>query len=209
MTRKSLWLVVVIVAALAVAMFGCNILKKEKPAEKPISVETPPTTTVTPPPETPTEMPTPSGPQYKAGKLDTLKMLDNTLGATSATLGWDNIYCSVCLDKDLELFTALTEHYPAGTADRTFIDQSITDLTNIKNFVSDKMSRAEGIDPNGADAIAKKKQINAIRARVQAMIGGPAPTKKPLSEWEGDLYKEKWKERGDMIKKKWAERDKK
>jgi hypothetical protein len=207
---KLLWLIV-IVLAVGVAFYGCDKLRKEKPAEAPISVETPPEEPAEAPAEEPTEEPA-EAPAMEAGKyvpakLDLLKMLDDTLGASEDNLGWDNIYTSVSLDKNVELFTALQGHYTAGTADRTFVDDSITDLGNIKTFLDEKISKAEGVDPTGADAKAKKKKIADIRARVRAMIGGPAP-KKPIPEAKGDAMKKKWNERGEMMKKKWAERGK-
>ena len=97
-------------------------------------------------------------------------------------------------------------HYAAGSADRTFIGDSTAKLNNVRTFLDEKITVAEGIDPTGVDAKAKKKVIRDIRARVRAMIGGPAPTKKPIPKEKGDKMKEKYKEGGDMKKKKWAER---
>ncbi len=198
-----LW-AVVIMLGVALSFSACGKLKKEKPAETPISVETPEQ-----PAEAPAEAPSTEAPAeasaFTPTKLDLLKMLDDCLGAGEDTLGWDNIYCSLSLEKDIELFTALQPLYEAGSSDRGFIDASITDLGNINTFLNEKIAKAEGVDPTGTDAKAKKKKIRDIRARVRAMIGGPAP-KKPVPEWKGDLQKKKWNERGEMMKKKWAER---
>ena len=203
---KLLWLIVIMLAV-GVAFFGCDKLKKAKPAEEPISVETPTEEPAEEPAEAPAEEPvTMEAGKYVPTKLALLKMLDDTLGASEDNLGWDNLYTSISLDKNVELFTSLQEHYAAGTADRTFIDNSIKELGNIKTFLDEKISKAEGVDPTGADAKAKKKIIRDIRARVRTMIGGPAPTKKPVGEIKGDAMKKKWKEGGDMKKKKWAER---
>jgi len=204
---KLLWLVV-LVLAVGVAFYGCDKLRKEKPAEAPISVETPSEAPAEAPAEEPAEAPATEAGKYVPAKLDLLRMLDDTLGASEDNLGWDNIYTSVSLDKNVELFTSLQAHYTAGTADRTFIDASIADLGNIKTFLDEKISKAEGVDPTGTDAKAKKKTIADIRARVRAMIGGPAPAKKPVGEAKGDAMKKKWNERGEMMKKKWAERGK-
>jgi hypothetical protein len=208
---KLLWLIVILLAV-GVAFYGCSKLRKEKPAEAPISVETPTEEPAEEPAEEAAEEPSEEPAEMEAGKyvpakLDLLKMLDDTLGASEDNLGWDNIYTSVSLDKDVELFTTLQGHYNAGTADRTFIDDSITELGNIKTYLDEKVSKAEGVDPTGTDAKAKKKTIATIRARVRAMIGGPAP-KKPIPEAKGDAMKKKWNERGEMMKKKWAERGK-
>ncbi len=197
---KLLW-VMVIMLAVGLALFGCEKLRKGKPAEAPISVETAAKTAEAP-------AAPPAAPTYAPEKLDLLKMLDDTLGASEKNLGWDNLYTSISLDKDVELFTALQAHYAAGSSDRNFIDSSIKDLTNVKTFLDEKITKAEGVDPTGVDAQAKKKIIRDIRARVRAMISGPAPAKKPVPEWKGDLQKKKWDERGEMMKKKWAERGK-
>ena len=211
MKNAKLFWVMLVVLAVACALFGCDKLKK-KPAEAPISVEPPPVEEVTPteePPvsEAPTEAP-PEGPMYAPAKIDVLRMLDDTLGATEDNLGWDNIFTSIALEKDVELFTTLQAHYAAGTADRSFIDDSVTKLDNVKTYLDEKITKAEGIDPTGDEAQAKKKIIRDIRARVRMMIGGPAPKKEPVPEWKGDLMKKKWNERGEMMKKKWAERGK-
>ena len=211
MKNAKLLGLIVIMLAVSIAFFGCSRFKKEKPAEAPISVETPAEEPAEAPAEEPMEEPTEEPVTMEAGKyvptkLALLKMLDDTLGASEDNLGWDNLYTSISLEKNVELFTALQEHYAAGTADRTFIDDSIKKLDNIKTFLDEKISKAEGVDPTGADAKAKKKIIRDIRTRVRAMIGGPAPTKKPVGEVKGDAMKKKWKEGGDMKKKKWAER---
>jgi hypothetical protein len=188
-TAKLFW-VIIIVLAVSLAFFGCDKLKKKPAAEEPV-----------------TEAP-PEAPMYVPAKLDVLKMLDDTLGSSEDNLGWDNIFTSISLDKNVELFTMLQEHYAAGSGDRAFIDDSVVKLNNVKTFLDEKITKAEGIDPTGADATAKKKIIRDIRARVRAMIGGPAPAKKPIPEAKGDLMKKKWDERGEMMKKKWAERGK-
>ncbi len=204
---RVLWVTLILLAA-AFAFFACGkFLKKEKPAETPITVTEKPAET--PPTEAPTETPPAEAPSpYTAKTLDNLKMLDDVLGASEKTLGWDNVYCSLSLDKNVELFTTIQGSYAPGSADRNFVDASITDLTNIKTYLDEKITKAEGVDPTGADAKSKKAKIAEIRARVRAMIAGPAPKEK-IPEWKGDLMKKKWKEGGDMKKKKWAERNKK
>ncbi|MEE8639917.1 MAG: hypothetical protein V3T41_05865 [bacterium] len=206
MKTAKLFSVVIIVLAVSLAFFGCDKLRKEKPAEAPISVEAPPAEEPAPPAEEPVTEAPPAAPMYVPAKLDILKMLDDTLGSSEDNLGWDNIYTSISLEKDVELFTMLQDHYAAGSSDRTFIDDSTAKLNNVMTFLDEKITMAEGIDPTGADAKAKKKVIRDIRARVRAMIGGPAPAKKPIPEVKGDEMKKKWKEGGDMKKKKWAER---
>jgi hypothetical protein len=207
MKTAKLFSVVIIVLAVSLAFLGCDKLRKEKPAEAPISVEAPPAEEPAPPAEEPVTEALPAAPMYVPAKLDILKMLDDTLGSSEDNLGWDNIYTTISLEKNVELFTMLQDHYAAGSSDRTFIDDSTAKLNNVRTFLDEKITMAEGVDPTGADAKAKKKVIRDIRARVRAMIGGPAPPKKePVPEWKGDLQKKKWKERGDMMKKKWAER---
>ena len=209
MKNAKLLCVMIVVLAVGFALFGCDKLKK-KPAEAPISVEPPPAEAPVPPMEAPvTEAPS-EAPMYVPAKLDILRMLDDTLGTSEDNLGWDNIYTSITLDKNIELFTMLQEHYAAGSADRNFIDDSVAKLNNVKAFLDEKITKAEAVDPTGVEGKAKKKIIRDIRARVRTMIGGPAPApvKTPVGEEKGDLMKNKRKERGDMMKKKWAERGK-
>jgi hypothetical protein len=206
---KLLWVMVVLLAA-GLVLFGCDKLKKDKPEEAPISVETPTEEPAEEPTEEPSEEPMEApavAGEYVPTKLDTLKMLDDTLGASEDNLGWDNIYTTISLEKNIELFMALQSHYTAGSDNRNFVDDSINDLGNIQVYLDEKISKAEGIDPTGDEAASKKKVIANIRAKVRALIGGPAP-KEPVGEEKGDLMKKKWKERGDMMKKKWAERGK-
>ena len=206
MKTAKLFSVVIIVLAVSIAFFGCDKLRKEKPAEAPISVEAPPAEEPAPPVEELVTEEPPAAPMYVPAKLDILRMLDDTLGSSEDNLGWDNIYTTISLEKNVELFTLLKDHYAAGSSDRTFIDDSTAKLNNIRTFLDEKITVAEGVDPTGADAKAKKKIIRDIRARVRAMIGGPAPVKKPIPKGKGDKMKKKWKEGGDMKKKKWAER---
>jgi hypothetical protein len=204
---KLLWVLVVLLAA-GLALSGCGRFKKI-PAEAPISVETPPAEEAAPTAEEPIAEAPPAAPMYVPATLDVLKMLDDTLGASEDNLGWDNIFTSISLDKNVELFNTLQGHYAAGSSDRAFVDDSVAKLTNIKTFIDEQVTKAEGIDPTGDEAKARKKTIRDIRARVKAMISGPAPPKKePVPEWKGDLMKKKWHERGEMMKKKWAERGK-
>ncbi len=203
MKSKIFWLALVMMVAVAFVAVGC---KGKAPKEtKTITIgETKTTETTT------TEVtPTPEQPVYQPTKHDDLVMLDDTLGAAEKTLGWDNTFCSITLDKAVGLFNEIQPAYAPGSADRNFVDASITDVTNIMTWVDDKISKGEAIDPNSADAKDKKKKLADIRAKVRAMIAGPAPKKEPIPEWKGDLMKKKWHERGEMMKKKWAERDKK
>lgn len=206
MKGKYFWWVALVVAAIAIVAVGCNLGKKKeetKPAEE-IKVETTPSTEI---PVTESTMP--EQPVYQPTKNDDLKMLDATLWSAGETLGWDNVYSFIALDKSIALFTEIQPAFSPGSADRNFVDASITDLTNIKTWLDEKINKGEAIDPNGAEAKDKKKKIADIRAKVQAMIAGPAPKTEPIPEWKGDLMKKKLYERGEMLKKKWAERGKK
>jgi hypothetical protein len=204
MRGKYLWWALVLALAATLAAFGCKG-KAEKEKFEEITVEE----TGAPAEEGAEEAAVPEQPVYQPTKLDDLKMLDDTLGAAEDTLGWDNVFCSISLDRCVGLFEELAPAYSPGTADRNFIDSAIVDLGNIKTWLGEKIDKGEGVDPNGAEAKAKKKKIADIRARVKAMIAGPAPKKEPIPEWKGDLMKKKWHERGEMLKKKWAERGKK
>jgi len=50
------------------------------------------------------------------------------------------------------------------------------------------------------------KIFEKVRVLTPTYTSSPAPAGE-ISEWEGDLLKEKWHERGEMLKRKWAERD--
>lgn len=205
MKSKYIWWALVLALAATLVAFGCKgKADKETGKFEEITVEE----TTTPTEEGVEEVSIPEQPVYHPTKLDDLKMLDDTLGAAEDTLGWDNIFCFISLDKCVGLFEELAPAYVPGSADRNFVDASITDLGNIKTWLDEKIEAGEGVDPASADAKDKKKRIAAIRAKVQAMIAGPAPKKEPIPEWKGDLMKKKWHERGELLKKKWSERDK-
>jgi len=205
MKSKYLWWALVLALAATLVAFGCKgKAGKETGKFEEITVEE----TTTPTEEGVEEVAVPEQPVYRPAKLDNLRMLDDTLGAAEDTLGWDNIFCSISLEKCIGLFEELAPAYNPGSADRNFVDASVTDLRNIKTWLDEKIDAGEGVDPASADAKDKKKRIAAIRAKVQAMIAGPAPKKEPIPEWKGDLMKKKWHERGEMMKKKWAERNK-
>jgi len=206
MKGKYLWIALALALVACLVAFGCKLGKAKETKTPDITVSE---TTTTPTETGVTVAPVPEQPVYQPTKHDDLVMVNDTLGASEQTLGWDNVFCSITLDKTIGLFTELQPAYAAGSADRGFMDASVTDLTNIKTWVDGKIDKAEAVDPNSADAKDKKAKIRAIRAKVQAMIAGPAPKKEPIPEWKGDLMKKKWHERGEMMKKKWAERGKK
>jgi len=205
MRSKYLWWALVFALAAGLLAFGCKgKAAKEEGKFEEITVEEETVTTE----EGVEEVSIPEQPVYHPTKLANLVMLDDCLGAAEDTLGWDNIYCSITLDKTIGLFEELQPAYSPGSSDRNFIDASVIDLGNIQTWLDERIDAAEAVDPTGADGKAKKKKIADIRARVRAMIEGPAPKKEPIPEWKGDLMKKKWHERGEMLKKKWAERDK-
>lgn len=203
MRGKYLWWALALALAATLVAFGCKG-KAEKEKFEEITVEE----TAAPGEEGAEEAALPEQPVFHPTKLDNLVILDDTLGSAEDTLGWDNVFCSIALDKCIGLFEELAPAYSPGKADRNFINDSITELGNIKTWLDEKIDKGEAVDPKGADAKARKKKIADIRARVQAMIAGPAPKKEPIPEWKGELMKKKWHERGEMLKRKWAERGK-
>ncbi len=204
MRSKYLWWALVLALAATLVTFGCKgRAAKETGKFEEITVEE-----VTAPEEV-EEATFPEQPVYHPTKRDNLNMLDDILGAAEDTLGWDDIFCSITLDKTVGLFEELQPAYAPGTHNRTFINDAVADLGNIKTWVEEKIDKREGIDPASVDAKDKKKQIRTIRATVKGMISGPAPIKEPIPEWKGDLIKKKKHEEGEMLKRKWAERDKK
>ncbi|NIT36750.1 MAG: hypothetical protein GTN49_09655 [candidate division Zixibacteria bacterium] len=204
MKSKYLWWALVLAIAAMLVAFGCKGRAGKETGEfEEITVEE-----VTAPPEEAEEGIIPEQPVYHPTKADNLKMLDDVLGAAEDTLGWDNVFCSITLGKGVDLFEELQPAYTPGTHNRTFINDAITDLGNIKTWVEEKIDKSEGVDPASVDAKGKKKQIRTIRATVKGIISGPAPTQEPIPEWKGDLIKKKLHEHGEMLKRKWAERDK-
>jgi hypothetical protein len=201
--RKYL-LVAVLALAVGLTVFGCG--KKDKGKFEEIEVEettTTPVTTVETIPET-----IPEAPVYEPTKQDILDQLYETLGASEKTLGWDNVYCSISLDKSISLFEILTPAYKEGSANRTFCTDSMATLGNIKTSIDAVISGTNALDPTGTTAKDYRADIKKIRNKVDELRSGPAPAKEPIPEWKGDLMKKKWHERGEMMKHKWAERNK-
>jgi len=159
-------------------------------------------------PEEAEEAPVAERPVFRPTKAESLNILDNVLGAAAGTLGWDNVFCAISLDKSVDLFGELQPYYAPGAFDRTFIDDAIVTLGNVKTWIEEKTDKLEGIDPTGVDAKDKKKQIRNIRARVKVMVI-PPPVSEPIPEWEDDPVKKEMHERGELLKRKWAERGKK
>jgi hypothetical protein len=204
MRSKYLWWALVLALAVTLVTFGC----KGRGAEETGKFEEITVAEVAAPEEV-EEATFPEQPVYPPNKADNLNMLEDVLGAAEDTLGWDDVFCSLTLDKSVSLFEELQPAYAPGTHNRTFVNQATVDLGNIKTWVEEKIEKREGIDPASVDAKDKKKQIRTIRATVQGMISGPAPVKEPIPEWKGELIKKKKHEEGEMYKKKWAERHKK
>jgi hypothetical protein len=187
---------------LALACGGGDEEEKGKFTE--ISVEEP-TETETAVEET--EMVTiPMAPVYEPTKKDVLVQLDDVLGAAEDTLGWDNVYSSITLDKSVTLLEVLRPSFSAGSTNLGKCDSAMTDLGNIKTSVDNYILEGKGLDPKGTDAKNYKKTIRTYRDWIRGLLA-PAAPKEPIPEWKGDLMKKKWDERGEMMKKKWAERN--
>ncbi len=202
------YLLIFMVAALAlmvgVTIFGCG--KKDKGKFEEIEVgdttTTTPVTTTESLPET-----IPEAPVYEPTKQDVLDQLYEVLGAAEKTLGWDNVYCSISLDKSVSLFEVLAPAYKEGSSNRVFCTDSIATLGNIKTNIDSVVAGTTALDPTGTNAKDWRNDIKKIRVKVGELKAGPAPAKEPIPEWKGDLMKKKWHERGEMMKHKWAERN--
>lgn len=200
--RKSLIVFLVAALALGLVIYGCG--KKDKGKFEEIEVTE--TTTTTPVTTTETIPDTiPEAPVYEPKKLDVIDQLYEVLGSSEKTLGWDNVYCSISLEKSISLFEILAPAYKDGTANNTMCKDSMATLGNINTSLNGIIDGGKTLDPNGADAEKWRKDIRSIRMKVDALRAA-APAPEPIPEWKGDLMKAKWKERGDMMKKKWAER---
>lgn len=148
----------------------------------------------------------PMAPVYTPTQHDVLVQLYDILGAAEDTLGWDNVYCSITLDKSVSLLDVLRPSFSAGSTNLAKCDSAIIDLGNIKTTVDTYIMEGKGLDPKGTEATGYKKTIRKYRDWIGGLLSPGAPPKEPIPEWEGDLMKEKWHERGEMMKEKWAER---
>jgi|GEM_PF-1507991 len=146
-------------------------------------------------PEEPEEAPVVERPVFVPTKAESLRMLDDVLGAAEDTLGWDDVFCAISLDKSVDLFEELEPAYAPGTRNRTFINDAVVTVGGIKTWVEEKIEKGECIDPMSVDADDKKMQIRTIRATVREMVGPLGPSK-PIPEWKKELIKRKWAERG-------------
>ncbi|MCP4231489.1 MAG: hypothetical protein GY771_15260 [bacterium] len=139
---------------------------------------------------------------YTPKKEDVKSQLYWVLGATKETLGWDNVYCGISVDKSVELFGAYKAYYDEGGSTYTFCGDSTATLNNLSTTVNQLITEGKGLDPGTTDAKNYRKDIQKMRDKLYP----PSSPPKKVGEIEGDKMKEKWKERGDMMKKKWAER---
>jgi hypothetical protein len=186
---------------LGIACGGGDEEEKGKFTE--ISVEEP---TETVEPEEAETVMLPTAPVYEPKKKDVLVQLDDVLGAAEDTLGWDNVYCSITLDKSVSLLEVLRPSFSAGSTNLGKCDSAVTDLGNIQTTLDAYIMEGKGLDPTSTEAEGYKKKIRAYRDWIRSLLY-PASPKEPIPEWKGDLMKKKWNERGEMMKKKWAERN--
>jgi len=115
----------------------------------------------------------PDQPRFEPNQRDIMLILDDTLGSAEDTLGWDNIYCSIALEKVIELFGELAVFYQPGSKNRAFIDDSINDLSGIKTYLDENITKAEGINPISAEADSERKKIRDIRKQVRSLLSEP------------------------------------
>lgn len=152
---------------------------------------------VAPPEPVATEVAVPEQPYYQPWKLDILMMLDGTLHAAEHTLGWDNVFCSVALDKSVRLFEELRLAGNLDESDRHFIEFAVAELSAVKGSLDEKVRVGEGLEPFGVEGKNKKKLIEDVRNGVREMIAGPPSGQERTSGWErGDKPKEERAERG-------------
>jgi hypothetical protein len=201
--RKVIIFLMVACAVLFLAVACGGKKEEEKGKFTEIAVEEPTETAVE---ETET-VAIPTAPVYEPTKTDVLVQLDDVLGAAEDTLGWDNVYCSITLDKSVTLLEVLRPSFSAGSTNLGKCDSAMTDLGNIKTSVDDYILEGKGLDPKSTDAKNYKKTIRTYRDWIRGLIAPAAPKAEPIPEWKGDLMKKKWDERGEMMKKKWAERN--
>ncbi len=141
---------------------------------------------------------------YTPKKDDVKSQLYWVLGATQETLGWDNVYCGISIDKSVELFNVYKGHYKEGDSTYVFCGDSTATLNNLSTTVNQLISEGKGLDPSSTDAKNYRKEIQDMRDTLYP----PATPPKKIPKDVGDKMKEGHKAEGDALKKKWAERNK-
>ena len=200
--RHHTWLVLVLVAFVAMAFFACK--KKEEVAPPETAVEE------APPAEVP-EIATPD--EAGAEPLETppdvakLQLLDG-LAYTIAVVGWDNPFAATMCGRILDNITTLSAA-AAGEEKETLAAVEL-DLRAVKSKLDDVVAKGGTLSQEELDSI--KTTLKEADAKLAGLYGY-APTRR-LTEAEGDKLKEgyrmkeeKLKEGGDEKKKKWAERE--
>ena len=147
----------------------------------------------------------PAQPGWRPTELEVLLMLDSVLGSAEQTIGWDNIYFWIAIDKCTLLCEELAPAYDPNSPERNFIDRSIPELTNISYVFFDKINAGERVNPEGPEAEAAKEKIKELRTEINAMIERAPQNKEPIPQWRGGFIYEKWYEQRKEMLRRWLE----
>jgi hypothetical protein len=147
----------------------------------------------------------PEQPSWRPTEREALMVLDAVLGAAEQTLGWDNVYFWITVDKCTLLCEELAPAYNPNSPERNFIDRTVPELVYISTAFYDKMNAGERVNPEGHEAVTTKEKIREIRVEIKAMIERAPQTKEPIPQWHGGFVYEKWHEKRKEMLRVWLE----
>ncbi len=148
----------------------------------------------------------PQQPSWRPTEAEALTILNAVLGAAEETLGWDNIFCWIALDKCLVLLEELQPNYEPRSPERDFINGTINDLFNVNVAIYEKINAAEPLNPVSAECEEIKGRLREIRGQITGMIERAPVTKEPIPEWTGELVEERRHRRRKEMLRRWLEK---
>ncbi len=147
----------------------------------------------------------PQQPSWRPTEREALKMLDAVLGAAEETLGWDNIFYWVAVDKCVLLIEEIQPAYKPGSPERNFIDKTGIELLNSLEPIHEKINAGEPINPEGPEGKAAREKLKELRAEVKAMFERAPVTKEPLPQWIGSGFEKKRHQYRKEMLRRWLE----
>jgi hypothetical protein len=148
----------------------------------------------------------PQQPSWRPTEAEALIILEAVLGAAEETLGWDNVFCWIALDKCLLLLEELQPAYKPGSPERDFINGTVNDLVNVNFAIYESINVAEPLNPASAECKDIKGRLKEIRAEITKMIERAPVTKEPIPEWRGALVEEQRHRRRKEMLRLWFEK---
>jgi hypothetical protein len=138
---------------------------------------------------------------YEPTKFDVLVQLYDTIGAAEKTLGWDNEYCLISLNKSISLLEVLEPGFSAGSVNSRNCKTAISDIRYIKEAIEDIDSTGELLDPKGTEAEGYKDALVVYREWIDGILN-PVPPERP-EDYPTEEMIEEWERRAEEMKKKW------